>query len=153
MTISGDTALIKTHQLLKWHLVILGFDALWHPDKWILGLATLESGESLQAMSKLIAPGREEGWLRLSVSNALPAWARLNNVEMHSVHIGASPESEQRGSAIIASQDLHGGHSQTLMMTVPRDLILSLESVKRHALSDRRLKEVLDAVGDFGNVS
>lgn len=38
------------------------------------------------------------------------------------------------------------------LMTIPRELVLSLERVKLYAQADRDLHEVLSAMGDFGRV-
>jgi hypothetical protein len=39
-----------------------------------------------------------------------------------------------------------------ILLGIPSDLILSLETVHNYAKSDRYLREVLEAVGHFGRV-
>ena len=39
-----------------------------------------------------------------------------------------------------------------ILLTVPKDLVLSQSLVEEHAKSDRHLREILEAVGDFGKV-
>lgn len=81
--------------------------------------------------------------------DALPAWLALNNVEMNGVAI--SPAAEGKGSGIFATEDLNSEDNPTLI-TVPRDLVLSLSTIWEHAKSDHDLEQVLRAIGDFGKV-
>ena len=96
--------------------------------------------------------------------DALQAWARLNSVTFHGVEIKQPPydgEDIDKGSAVLAigspnSQEPildEPGLEPEILMKVPPDLILSQERVETHAKSDKHLKDVLDAVGDFGKVS
>jgi hypothetical protein len=39
-----------------------------------------------------------------------------------------------------------------ILLEIPSDLVLSLETVQNYAKSDRYLHEVLEAVGNFGRV-
>ncbi|KAF2470099.1 SET domain-containing protein [Lindgomyces ingoldianus] len=96
----------------------------------------------------MIRRGRAEGWLRQPI-DALPAWAEFHGVTFNGTTIGQMSGFEQRGSTVIATRDLRGGKEDPLIM-VPKDLILSRQTVDIFAKSDRHLKEVLDAVGDFG---
>jgi hypothetical protein len=93
---------------------------------------------------------------------SLPAWARLNGIEFPGVAFDRFPHSEggtlNKGTSVIVKEEkssagLTGDQSFPLMLIrVPPDLILSLQSVKSYAKSDRYLREVLEAVGDFGRV-
>ncbi|KAG5204509.1 SET domain-containing protein 8 [Trichophyton interdigitale] len=96
--------------------------------------------------------------------DALQAWARLNSVTFHGVEIKQPPydgEDIDKGSAVLAigspdSQEPildEPGLEPEILMKVPPDLILSQERVETHAKSDKHLKDVLDAVGDFGKGS
>jgi hypothetical protein len=98
----------------------------------------------------MIRDGKEQGWLSLPV-DTLPVWAAFNNVEFNAVHIAPLPGKEDRGSTVIASRPLKGRHEQPLV-TVPRDLILSLERVHEHAKSDSDFRPILEGLGDFGRV-
>ena len=79
---------------------------------------------------------------------ALPAWANLCNVELSGVKISSLPGA--KGSGIVAATD-HNGES-AILMKIPRELILSLENVWMYAKSDRNLREVLEASGDYARV-
>ena len=76
-------------------------------------------------------------------------WAQLNNVELVGVEISKLPGS--KGFGIVAKHDIPDDENP-ILMTVPKDLILSLENVWLYAKSDRHLQEVLDAVGGFARV-
>ena len=98
----------------------------------------------------MIRRGRKEGWLKLPTS-ALPAWAAMNNITYNGVKIGPLPGHEERGSAVIAEKSLNGSEEPHLV-TVPRDMALSFESVCNHAKSDQDFREVLTAIDEFGRV-
>ncbi|OCK80584.1 SET domain-containing protein [Lepidopterella palustris CBS 459.81] len=99
----------------------------------------------------MIRRGRAEGWLKLPISAFRP-WAEWNGVSFNGIQIGPMPGFEQRGSTIIAERDLADGNEGPLMI-VPRDLILSLESVQTFAKADQQLKEVLNSLDDFGRTA
>lgn len=98
----------------------------------------------------MIRDGKIQGWLSLPV-DTLPVWATLNDVSFEGVSIGPLPGKEDRGSTVIAKRSLKGGHEPPLM-TIPRDLILSLERIHQHAKSDSDFRAVLDGLDDFGRV-
>ncbi|KAF2140569.1 uncharacterized protein K452DRAFT_252295 [Aplosporella prunicola CBS 121167] len=99
----------------------------------------------------MIRRGRSEGWLKLSTS-ALRPWAEFNDVRFNAVSVGPLPGFEHRGSTVIAERDLAGGNEEPLMI-IPHDLVISLEAVRVHAKSDQHLREVLDALDDFGRTA
>jgi len=78
-------------------------------------------------------------------------WCRVNGIAFNGVKVGAS-HIEGGGEGVLADRDLVGGDEGPLMM-VPRDMILSRERVELQAKSDKWLREVLGACGDFGRVS
>lgn len=79
---------------------------------------------------------------------ALPAWVKLNNVIFNKVTV--SPMSDDKGlGVIISGEDIR---RQAMLMTVPRDLILSLENVWIFAKSDHHLREVLESAGEYSRV-
>lgn len=98
----------------------------------------------------MIRDGKAEGWLQLP-PEALSPWAMLNDVDFKRVVPGAAVG---KGGALLAKQDLRGddGGEGRILMTVPRDLILSLERVLEHAKVDADFREVLASLGDFGRV-
>lgn len=99
----------------------------------------------------IIKRGRAEGWLRLPVS-ALKPWADLHDITLSGITVGPIPGFEQRGSTVIADRVLSARNTEPLMI-IPRDLVLSQEAVRVHAKSDQHLREVLDALAEFGRVS
>jgi hypothetical protein len=98
----------------------------------------------------MIKRGRQEGWLREPIE-ALPTWATFHGVKFNHVRIGPLPGFEERGSTVIAARELQGGNAEPLLV-VPKDLIISLANVELFSRSDRHLREVLEAIGDFGRV-
>jgi hypothetical protein len=98
----------------------------------------------------MIRRGRTEGWLKRPVE-ALPAWAEFNGVTFNSIKIGPLPGFEYRGSTVIAERHLAAGNEEPLMV-VPKELILSRQNIDLFAKSDQHLKQVLNALGDFGRV-
>lgn len=93
----------------------------------------------------------DAGLIQPSQEALLLPWAKLNDVEFNRVVPGTV---SGKGGALIADEDISSneiGQQQTLL-TVPRDLILSLERVQEHAKVDRDFREVLEALEDFGRV-
>jgi len=107
-------------------------------------------GDSVSRSSTMIRDGKAEGWLKLPTEALLP-WALLNHVAFNRVVPGVAVG---RGGALLASRDLSDGNDDEdgTLMTVPGDLILSLEHVLEHAKVDKDFREVLDSLGDFGRV-
>lgn len=59
-----------------------------------------------------------------------------------------------KGYAIVATKDRETeGPEPDVLLQIPSDLILSLDTVGIHAKSDPYLQEVLEAVGEYGTVS
>ena len=79
---------------------------------------------------------------------AFPHWSRLYNVVLNNVI--AKTTSSGRGSGIFTTQDTSAG--APILITVPKNLVLSIETIWEFAKSDDDLHEVLTAVGDFGKV-
>jgi len=58
-----------------------------------------------------------------------------------------------RGGALLASEALNAGRDESnVLLTVPKDLVLSLERCQEQARYDRDYRGVLDSLGDFGKV-
>ncbi|PGG95060.1 hypothetical protein AJ79_10292 [Helicocarpus griseus UAMH5409] len=94
--------------------------------------------------------------------DALAAWARLNNVKFHDTEVKRlqTKDGIDKGSAVVvtakrSAQEFNpeAQAEPELLMTIPPDLVLSLERVETCAKSDRHLKEVLDAVGDYARTA
>lgn len=98
----------------------------------------------------MIRRGRIEGWLKQPIQT-LPTWSTFHGVIFKGVKIGPLPGFENRGSTVIAAQELRGGEVEPLLK-VPKDLIISRENINLLAKSDMHLRQLLDAAGDFGRV-
>ena len=93
--------------------------------------------------------GRNLGWLQLPFEAILP-WAMMNDVTFNRSVPGVI---EDRGGALLAKENLDAeSDSSNLLLTVPSDLILSLERVQEYAKVDRDFREVLESLGEFGTV-
>lgn len=99
----------------------------------------------------MIRRGRAEGWLRQPIE-ALPTWAKFHGVAFNRVKIGPLPGFEERGSTVIADGELEGGNA-TPLLVVPKDLIISRLNIESFAKSDHHLRELLEALGDFGRTT
>ncbi len=77
----------------------------------------------------------------------LPSWAKLNNIEFSGIAISNIPG---KGYGLIVTAER--SEDDAILMTVPKDLILSCENVWVLAKADQDLREVLEAVGDYGRV-
>ncbi|KAL1592807.1 hypothetical protein SLS60_011223 [Paraconiothyrium brasiliense] len=105
----------------------------------------------LLAASMLIRRGRTEGWLREPIEG-LPTWANFHGVKFNGIKVGPLPGFEERGSTVIASRELIGEEEEPLM-TIPKDLILSKQNIELMAKSDQHLRELLQALDDFGRTT
>ncbi|KAF2005547.1 SET domain-containing protein [Amniculicola lignicola CBS 123094] len=99
----------------------------------------------------MIKRGRSEGWL-IEPITTFHTWAQFNGARFNSIKVGRLPGFEHRGSTIIATRDLAGGSEEPLVV-VPKDLIVSRQNVELFAKSDLHLKELLEALGDFGRTT
>lgn len=88
----------------------------------------------------------------------LPAWQRLNGIVTQgiSVHkIGSDQHGADKGSALIATETQMSSENDAkpkILLQVPPELVLSLETVQNQAKTDGHLRDVLEAIGDFGRV-
>lgn len=89
---------------------------------------------------------------------ALPAWTKLNGVRFNGVEVKqlVTDDGIDKGASVVTTcvkEAKEDSPEPEIMMVVPPDLVLSLDMVHTCAKSDRYLREVLEAVGDFGTVS
>lgn len=97
----------------------------------------------------MIRDGKAAGWLQLDPA-AFNEWTSLNDIRYHKTYPGSIPG---RGGALLAAESLNAANDQSnLLLTVPTDLILSLEQCQEHAKVDKDYRQLLDALGDFGRV-
>ncbi|KAJ5351323.1 hypothetical protein N7452_000297 [Penicillium brevicompactum] len=89
----------------------------------------------------------------------LPAWQRLNGVVLSGIEfqqLGSDENGADKGSGIVATESKFSSESDTnpeILLQIPSDLIISLETVQNHAKSDPYLRDVLEAIGDFGRTA
>ena len=84
---------------------------------------------------------------RLSIT-ALPAWARLNNVDLRGVEIR---ELENGFGCGIVSTTTATEHGSQFLVISP-ELVLNVELVWIYAKNDPHLQSVLEANGEFAKV-
>ncbi len=97
----------------------------------------------------MIRRGKTQGWLQLP-QDAFLSWASLNEVTFDQTIPGSVPD---RGGALLAKNDLNSNKDMSnVLLTVPQDLILSLERVEKHAKVDKDFRELIESLGDFGRV-
>ena len=73
---------------------------------------------------------------------------QLHDVMLNGVQVSSALDGS--GSRLVATSKLSEGGA--ILMTVPSDLILSLEKVWVYAKTDKHLLQVLDAMGDYARV-
>lgn len=89
---------------------------------------------------------------------ALPAWIKLNGISIHGIEIKrlVTNDGIDKGASTVTTCVLESKEDSPepeVLMVIPSDLVLSLDTVHTCAKSDRYLREVLEAVGEFGKVS
>ena len=118
------------------------------PCSTLLGSYEAHSLDSLVALDAY----RERFYIQMHRETLPPdsslAWGRLNNVELNGVKI--SHLERRRGSGVVATLEL--SEDNAVLMTIPQELLLSLDNVWVYAKADRHLREVLEAVGDYARV-
>jgi hypothetical protein len=86
---------------------------------------------------------------RFPLSN-LPAWCILNDISFSGVN---AADIEGRGLGLIAEKDLNddddddGTEVSALLMTIPKDLVLSAAGVEEYAKESKDFRQLLDAAG------
>ncbi|OQE40871.1 hypothetical protein PENCOP_c005G04784 [Penicillium coprophilum] len=90
---------------------------------------------------------------------SLPAWQRLNGIVVRGIaahKVGSDQHGADKGSALIATEAQISNENDakpTILLQIPSGLVLSLETVHNHAKTDRYLRDVLEAIGDFGRTA
>lgn len=85
----------------------------------------------------------------------LSALATLNGVDFNNNAVSIQDiTGSGKNSGIVAQRNLNRSATgpQTVLMTVPQSLVLSLENVWIYSKADRHLREVLEAVGEYARV-
>ncbi|KAL4895845.1 SET domain protein [Aspergillus ambiguus] len=92
---------------------------------------------------------------------SLSLWTKLNNISVDGVAFKKVQGGDgiEKGSAIIATADIPKASSTSdsadlgALIKVPADMVLSQQLVENHAKADQYLRDVLEAVGDFGRTA
>ncbi|KAF4168982.1 hypothetical protein CNMCM6936_000393 [Aspergillus lentulus] len=87
---------------------------------------------------------------------AMSSWAKLNGISLEGIAFQKlhGEEGTDKGSAIVATAEKIDKEAEAdTLLTVPSELALTFEYVHNHAKIDRHLRDVLDAVGDFGRTA
>ncbi|PYH99684.1 SET domain protein [Aspergillus ellipticus CBS 707.79] len=86
----------------------------------------------------------------------LSPWTKLNGIAVQGIAFRKlrAEDGTDKGSAIVATEERQSGEEAgNVLLRVPSDLVLSLGFVEDYAKSDRQLREVLEAVGEFGRTA
>lgn len=81
----------------------------------------------------------------LSIS-ALPAWAKLNEALFYDIRV---ENIEGRGLGLVAERSLTSEETfdVPILLRIPRDLVLSAETIVEHTRVDKHFRELLSAAG------
>ncbi|ORY63027.1 uncharacterized protein BCR38DRAFT_344875 [Pseudomassariella vexata] len=78
---------------------------------------------------------------------SLPVWCSLNDVTFFDVKVG---DIEGKGYGLVAERDLvneEDNSESPLLLTIPKDLVLSAEAVEEYAKEDKNFRQLLEAAG------
>jgi hypothetical protein len=75
---------------------------------------------------------------------ALPAWARLYDVEYHNVDFRPV---DGKGVGLVATDNISSSHGQQFLMRIPHDLVLSQDAVDAYTKIDQNFKQLLEVAG------
>jgi hypothetical protein len=107
-----------------------------------------------------IKPYFEELLVEIMRRHCLPiehlrAWATLNDVKFNDTCVEriTNPDGQHKGAGLFAARDFEMSLDfETFLLSVPHELVLSMDLVHDYAKSDGHLRDVLEAVGEFGRV-
>ena len=81
------------------------------------------------------------------------AWAKFNGVKFNSTRVEriTTSDGQYKGAGVFATEDVEKTHDHdAVLLSVPHDLVLSKDLVEDYTKSDGHLREVIEAVGEFG---
>lgn len=93
----------------------------------------------------LIQRGKTEGWLHLDVDQT-KEWAKLSGISFSAASAKSIPG---RGLGLTADRDLKAPEE---VLSVPEDLVLSLDTIKQHAQFDSDFRELFESLGASATV-
>lgn len=82
---------------------------------------------------------------KLSIAS-LPAWVKMNHIKLNGILVQDIPH---KGSGLVVTSPTQ---ESSLLVSVPKDLVLSIENIWIFAKADKQLREVLEAMGDYARV-
>lgn len=80
---------------------------------------------------------------------ALQSWAQLNDVHLHGLRISSnivSDDGVSKGGGLVSTTS---HPPEPVLLSIPRDLILSREAVVQCAKTDKDLRVLMEALEDF----
>lgn len=80
------------------------------------------------------------GEIQLPIES-FPAWALLQDVEFDDVVIAQTPD---KGYGLVSNKELE---QETIVLRVPKDLLLSVDQVEQYAKVDSNFRGLLEAFG------
>jgi hypothetical protein len=92
-------------------------------------------------------------------ANCLFAWAKLNGVTINQVELKTdvlTVDGVSKGVGLVSTCDQSEEDGESILISIPADLVLGQDQVHQYAITDPHLKAVLDAVAvvdGFGQVS
>jgi hypothetical protein len=93
----------------------------------------------------LVQRGKVEGWLHLDVAQT-QEWARMSGI---SFSAASATSISGRGIGLTADRDLTAFAE---VLSVPEDLVLSVDTIKQHAQFDSDFRELFDSLGASATV-
>ena len=78
----------------------------------------------------------------------LDSWAKINDISLYNVKIG---NVKGRGFGIVAGETIDESPNSTLVV-IPKELVLSAESVHDWAKTDTHLRDLLDVLENLAAV-
>ena len=83
---------------------------------------------------------------KLSI-DSLPAWVKINHIRLNGISV---QDISHKGSGLAVTAQF--AQESSMLVSVPKDLVLSIENIWIFAKADRQLREVLEATGDYARV-
>lgn len=93
----------------------------------------------------LFQRGKAEGWLHLDLAQT-QEWARMSGISFSAASATRIPG---RGIGLTADRDLTAFAE---VLSVPEDLVLSVDAIKQHAQFDSDFRELFDSLGASATV-
>ena len=85
----------------------------------------------------------------------LQAWSLLNDVKLANAAVAANitgKDGTNKGAGLVATEAIPRQAFESLLLTVPADLIVSKNRVEQVARTDKYLREILIATGEWAQV-